>query len=429
MRIRAGLRAALHSFVLMFLSGVGTAALFTAVAVAVCLIPLGVGVYLTPAALAAERRGANLRRRLAGEWYGVQIPQPYPPQPEFRSGIIGQFQRCQWLLTDPVTWRDKLWMLVDMSLGCFLAAIPAMLLAEGLFGTVLAAGVWRPIFRSDGGEWYNFIHVTSQTRANEAAVWGVVLIVLGLGLGPAIMRAHARLTRRFLAPTRERELQLRVAHLAQTRTETLDVQAAELRRIERDLHDGAQARLVAMGMSLGAADRLIEQDPARARKLLEEARDSSVKALAELRDLVRGIHPPVLAERGLGDAVRAQALASPLPTEVTVDIPGRLPAPVESAAYFAVCELLANAAKHARAQRMAVALRHADGVLHIRVSDDGRGGADPSRGTGLAGVARRLAAFDGRFTLDSPPGGPTTVIMELPCALSSPKTSSSSGTA
>ncbi|HEY7486487.1 MAG TPA: histidine kinase, partial [Streptosporangiaceae bacterium] len=188
--------------------------------------------------------------------------------------------------------------------------------------------------------------------------------------------------------------------------------------------DGAQARLVALGLTLGAAEHLVETDPEAAKKLVVQAREASATALSELRDLVRGIHPPVLAERGLGDAVRALALAGPLDVEVTVDIPGRLEAPVESAAYFAVSEVLTNAAKHSGAQRAWIDLSHADGRLRISVTDDGRGGADAARGTGLRGIERRLGTFDGVLALSSPQGGPTMVTMELPCALSSPRTSS-----
>jgi signal transduction histidine kinase len=195
-----------------------------------------------------------------------------------------------------------------------------------------------------------------------------------------------------LAPSAQAELERRVAHLARTRSETLDTGAAELRRIERDLHDGAQARLVAMGLTLDAAGRLIETDPAAARALLYEARDASAKALVELRDLVRGIHPPVLADRGLADAVRAIALDSPLRVRVAGTLPGRPPAPVESGAYFAVSELLANVAKHSGAAEADVDLRHESGALRIIVRDNGTGGADPSRGTGLRGIERRLAS-------------------------------------
>jgi signal transduction histidine kinase len=232
------------------------------------------------------------------------------------------------------------------------------------------------------------------------------------------------LARSMLGPAGQAELALRVRHLAETRSEAIDTGAAEMRRIERDLHDGAQARLVAMGMTLDAAGQLIDSNPAAARALLLEARDTSVKALAELRDLVRGIHPPVLADRGLGDAVRALALDSPLRARLASDLPGRLPAPVESAAYFAVSELLANVSKHAGAAQAWIDIRYSGGVLRVGVSDDGRGGADPAQGTGLRGIERRVAAFDGVLAVHSPSGGPTAVTMEIPCALSSLKTSS-----
>jgi signal transduction histidine kinase len=227
-----------------------------------------------------------------------------------------------------------------------------------------------------------------------------------------------------LAPARQTELTRQVRHLTQTRTEALDAGAAEIRRIERDLHDGAQARLVAMGMTLDAASQIIDTNPDAARALLHEARDASVKALAELRALVRGIHPPVLADRGLADAVRALALDTPLRISMASDLHGRPPAPVESAAYFAVCELLANVSKHAEARQTWIDIRHTDGTLRIGVTDDGHGGADPAHGSGLRGIERRLAAFDGVLAISSPPGGPTAVTMEIPCALSSPKTSS-----
>jgi signal transduction histidine kinase len=180
-----------------------------------------------------------------------------------------------------------------------------------------------------------------------------------------------------------------------------------------------------MGLNLATVEELIDRDPQAARELLGQARESSATALAELRDLVRGIHPPVLAERGLGDAVRALALDSALPVLVTVDLAGRPPAPVESAAYFAVNELLANAIRHADAKRVEVDIHHRDGALVVTITDDGRGGADPARGSGLAGIRRRLGTFDGVLALQSPPGGPTVAALEIPCALSSPRTSTS----
>jgi signal transduction histidine kinase len=276
---------------------------------------------------------------------------------------------------------------------------------------------------SGGCDWNTIVPIRGQGTAMIAGLLGFVYAWLGLWLTRKVMAAHTRMTAAQLRPTneRERELEMRVARLTETRSDALDSQAAELRRIERDLHDGAQARLVAMGMSLGAIEHLLERDPQKAKILLSEARESSSKALTELRDLVRGIHPPVLAERGLGDAVRALAMASPLRTEVSAEIAGRIEAPVESAAYFAVSEILTNAAKHSGAQRVWVDLRHEEGMLRIVITDDGRGGADASDGTGISGIERRIGTFDGVLALNSPVGGPTMVTMELPCELSSPQ--------
>jgi signal transduction histidine kinase len=423
MRIHAALRAGGQGLVLGLLS-LGSIVLLTVTIDAFAFAGMGLGLILTPYVTVVVRRYANFRRRLAREWFGVEIPEPYRPRPEFPPGVNGWLQRWQWIVTDKATWRDMLWMAVDGTAGLFLAFLPPTLIAYFLYGLLLAFGLWRPIVAETGAEWFTFIPVTDQSTAVAAAALGAIYLLIGLAYNPAILRGHALLTRRFLAPTRERELELRVTRLAETRSDALDTQAAELRRIERDLHDGAQARLVAMGMSLGAIEHLMDRDPEKAKFLLAEARESSSQALSELRDLVRGIHPPVLAERGLGDAVRALALAGPLQTEVTVELPGRLDAPVESATYFAVSEVLANAAKHSGAQRVWVDIRHSDGMLRISVTDDGRGGANAAKGTGLRGVERRLGTFDGVLALSSPEGGPTMVTMELPCELSSRRTSS-----
>jgi len=247
---------------------------------------------------------------------------------------------------------------------------------------------------------------------------GVVLLAFGVWLVPRTIGAHSALAKR------NSELVSRVRRLTVTRVDAVDAAAAELRRVERDLHDGAQARLVALGLSLRATERLIRTDPDAAVALVADARENSARALAELRALVRGINPPVLAERGLGDAIRALALDCPLPVTADIDLPGRVPAPVEAAAYFAVSEALTNVAKHADARSVHIGAEHTSGRLRIEVSDDGTGGADPACGTGLRGVERRLGTFDGVLAISSPPGGPTIVVIEVPCALSSPKTCS-----
>jgi signal transduction histidine kinase len=255
------------------------------------------------------------------------------------------------------------------------------------------------------------------------ALEGSVLLALGLWLAPRVMREHLAPSGTELA-ARARQLTQRVQTLTQTRHDAVDTAAAELRRIERDLHDGAQARLVALGMSLQAAERLFPTSPQAALALVSEAKESSARALTELRDLVRGIYPPVLADRGLPDAVRALALDTPLPVDLDIDLPGAVELPVASAVYFSVAEVLANVTKHAAARRVRICLSHEAGMLRAQVTDDGSGGADPALGTGLAGVERRLAAFDGILAVSSPPGGPTILVIEVPCALSSPKTSS-----
>jgi signal transduction histidine kinase len=256
------------------------------------------------------------------------------------------------------------------------------------------------------------------------ALQGSLLLGLGLWLAPRVMRHRLADASDLELAARARQLTQRVQTLTQTRHDVVDTAAAELRRIERDLHDGAQARLVALGMSLQAAQRLFPTSPEAALALVAEAKESSSLALTELRDLVRGIYPPVLADRGLADAIRALALDTPLPVELDIDLPGEAAVPVASAVYFSVAEVLANVTKHAGARTVRIQLSYAAGMLRAQVTDDGAGGADPAQGTGLAGVERRLAAFDGILAVSSPPGGPTIVVIEVPCALSSAKTSS-----
>ncbi|MFE7054876.1 sensor histidine kinase [Streptomyces californicus] len=404
----------------LFLSVVGLAvstALFVLAVVSISFILLGIGVFTTPVVLEAVRKHANQRRLWAATWSSVRIPVPYRPFPkELRPGVTGQVERTTLMLKDPATWRDLLWLLVDMTAGSVLAVVAAGLMLYPVESVVLAAGLWR-VFQ-DEPYWYMFVPVDSQLTGLAALALGIVLFHVGLRATGAVLRAHFLLARTVLAPARDEELARRVERLTETRHEAVDTAASELRRIERDLHDGAQARLVAMGMNLGTIEALVEKDPAQAKQMLAMARESSAEALTELRDLVRGIHPPVLAERGLGDAVRALALRLPVATEVTVELAGRAEAPVESAAYFAVSEALTNAVKHAQAERVYVDLHHTQGMLRISVTDDGKGGAVAGPGSGLSGIERRLGTFDGVLAVSSPAGGPTMVTMEIPCALS-----------
>ena len=206
----------------------------------------------------------------------------------------------------------------------------------------------------------------------------------------------------------------RIETLETSRAGAVDVQDSELRRIERDLHDGAQARLVALGMSLGMAEQNLAEDPERAGALLAEARAGAEQALRELRDLARGIHPPVLADRGLEAALTALANSTPMHVSLSVDVPQRPAPPVESAAYFVVAEALANAAKHARADWLDIRIARIGDRLELEIKDDGIGGANPG-GSGLVGLRRRVEALDGHLEVTSPPGGPTSIYAELPC--------------
>jgi len=430
-RLARGLIAPLQGFVLVFIAGLNLGLVILQTQV-IGFISLGVGLLLLPFSTAIARAVANWARKLARDWEGVEIARPYRPKPQFSRGPMGIAERARWILSDPATWRDLAWNLLDCVVGFTLGLFAALFLAYGIYGIVISL-IWPTLMHSGIDDWYTFVHVQRGVAPDwrwVPALMGGLLIVLNFYAAPALIRAHARWTRVLLKPTRAAELaQLsrRVARLTESRADAVDAQAAELRRIERDLHDGAQARLVAMGMNLGAAEALLDEHPEAARALLIEARDASAKALTELRSLVRGIHPPVLADRGLADAVRALALDSPLTVEVAADLPGRPEAPVESAAYFAASELLTNVAKHAGAARVWIDLSYGaeTGMLRMTMTDDGRGGADPAEGTGLRGVERRIGTFDGLMSLTSPPGGPTVVTLEIPCVLSSPKTSSS----
>ena len=298
----------------------------------------------------------------------------------------------------------------------------AGLLVLGAYGWLIAA-FWPGV----PGFAYGFSDLANSPV--PAPLWtdalqGSVLLALGLWLAPRVTHGHLAPHPDLELAARARQLTQRVQLLTKTRHDAVDTAAAELRRIERDLHDGAQARLVALGMSLRAAERMFATNPDAALALVAEARETSSRALTDLRDLVRGIYPPVLADRGLADAVRALALDTPLHTELDIDLGHEIEIPVGAAVYFAVAEALANAVRHSGARTVRIHLRHSGGMLRAEITDDGAGGADPAAGTGLAGVERRLATFDGILAVSSPAGGPTIVVIEVPCALSSAKTSS-----
>lgn len=354
-------------------------------------VPLGlagVGFVLALAVVPATAALTAVHRRLSGRLLGESITASYAPA---RGAAL---VRPAYWLRDPARWRDFGFLCFSATGGFVMSLVPVALLTTPITWVILAftAGDWM---------WVLMVLFT-----------GPLLLTWWVTTDP-LVHARARAERALLGHGRVAELEERVGQVEESRAETLDHSAAEVRRIERDLHDGAQARIASVGMSVGLAEKLLQTDPEAAAALLREARETTMDALDDLRSVVRGIHPPVLADRGLAGAIEALALALPVPVAVAVDVP-RLPAPVESAAYFAVAECLANTVKHAAASRAWVTGTYDDGRLRLVAGDDGRGGADP-RGSGIAGVARRLGAFDGTLVVDSPTGGPTTARMELPC--------------
>ena len=320
-------------------------------------------------------------------------------------------------LSDKARWRDVGFLWFSATGGFVMSLLPVALLTAP-FTHLLGALI-------DGGTWWWLLVLLD----------GPMLVAWWCAT-PALVRGRALAERNILGYGRVEQLERRVEEVAASRSETLDHSAAEVRRIERDLHDGAQARMAAVGMNVGLAEKLLTSDPSAAAELLREARETAVSALEDLRTVVRGIHPPVLADRGLAGAIEALTLPIPMPVTLSLDVPETLPAPVESAAYFAVAECLTNVVKHSGAGRAWVTATHDGALLRIVVGDDGVGGADPA-GSGLAGVAARVGAFDGTMSVDSPVGGPTVVTLEVPwqsdrspgSGPSSPRTRPSSGSA
>ncbi|MFI6325053.1 sensor histidine kinase [Nonomuraea sp. NPDC050556] len=318
----------------------------------------------------------QVTRMSTGYWWNG-----FTYEPTRRDALLDQKWRLRW--KDPANWRDLRFTLALPFTAGVVAAIPPAGLAVAVLGIA-----WP---------------------------YRLLALVVAVASAPYAWRLLEPMAVRFLRPSAAMMMAGRVEELTAQRADTTVAQAAEIRRIERDLHDGAQARLVALGLSLATAEKLMETDPKRATALMREARVGATASLSELRELIRGISPPVLNERGLLDAVRALALDIPL--EVTVTAEGRLTLdpPIESAVYFSVSELLTNAVRHAQASRARVHLVNDEGGLVVEVEDDGRGGADERSGSGLAGLRRRLAVFDGRVKISSPAGGPTRVTIVVPC--------------
>ncbi|WP_191133952.1 sensor histidine kinase [Streptomyces sp. col6] len=335
------------------------------VAIGVGLAVTVVGLPLLAAGLQGSRLIGRAERGRARKLLGVRVEEPSPVARSRREE--GFFAWLWSSLADPVAWRAALYSFVRLPWGILTFAV-----------TLVCLIVWPAL------------PYTSRLMAN----------------------ADRAMVRGLLSPSDD--LERRIAELESDRGVVVDTAAADLRRIERDLHDGAQARLVALAMGLGLAKEKLTDDPEAAARMVDEAHGEVKVALQELRDLARGIHPAVLTDRGLDAALSAIASRCTVPVTVRVDLPGRPAEAIEGIAYFTVSELLQNVSKHSAARTASVDVWRSGDRLLIQVGDDGRGGASMDGGTGMAGLAERLDAVDGVFVLDSPAGGPTTVTAELP---------------
>ena len=378
------------------------------------------GLVIITLALRFSRRLGSLHRRLLSRLLGHQVEAPPPFQPG--TGILNRVDRR---LRDRAAWRVVWYSLIKLPVSA-VQLYAVTLTAFGLVNMAYPA-IWL-LFRNHSGDnlsplvavipvpFGGSFQISSWPGTLPAALAGAVCVVLAAWLARGINAGDRRLVRGLLGPS---SLTERVSELERTRALAVDDSAAALRRVERDLHDGAQMRLAALAMNLGMAREKLgtddgQPDNATVRELLDAAHRNAVDALADLRDLARGIHPPVL-DSGLASALATLATSSAIPATVSADV-GTRPAPaIETIAYFCAAELIANATKHSYANRINIKIyTERTGVLHLEVSDDGVGGAEQGRGSGLSGLAQRVSTVDGRIDVSSPPGGPTMVTVELP---------------
>ncbi len=384
-------------------------ALVVLISVGASLVIIWVGLPILWFALVLWRRGAEIERDLVTWGLGIEIETPYRTEP---AGPV----RRKWAvrLGDPATWRDLVYLLLLFPLGvtwftilAIVFALPLSLIATPIFFR------WWPPF-SFVGEGWQWLVIDTTGEALVAAAFGVALLFLVPTVIKGMAAVHGAIAAALLGATESTRLSAEVQGLRVSRGRGLDAAEFERRQIERNLHDGAQQRLVALAMGLGMAKEKLATDPEAARALVEEAHEHAKLAIVELRDLARGISPAVLTDRGLDAALSALAAQSPVPVDVSCRLNERLPAPVESTAYFVAAEALANVAKHARAARAAVVVQRDTNKVLVEVRDDGVGGAD-ANGNGLAGLNSRVEAVGGRLTVESPAGGPTVIRAELPC--------------
>jgi signal transduction histidine kinase len=367
------------------------------------LFVAGLGFVLIPVAVLIIRLWTDLHRHLVGWVLDKSVPSA------FRAPTGGVFARLRQVLGDWNTWRDIIWLIMHTVVGCALGWLGMLLVAMAAGGAFAVTFWWA----MPAGDPVQLFDVQINSWGTALAV-GLPSIVFGAAMAwfviPLLARTHAGISKVLLSPS---ALDARVEQLTTTRAGVVDAHEAELRRIERDLHDGTQARLVSIAMRLGVAEKSMgTEDPAAT--LVREAREGAEQAMGELRDVIRTMYPPILADRGLPGAMAALGARCPVPVTVEVGELGKIPAAVETAAYYVVAEALTNVAKHSNATSASVRVAW-DGSLMITVADNGFGGVDESRGTGVLGMRRRVAALDGTLTVDSPPGGPTVISVEIPC--------------
>ncbi|MFI9026712.1 sensor histidine kinase [Streptomyces sp. NPDC053560] len=387
---------------------------------AVTMFSLGAGLLITflgipvlAAGLVGCRGLGAVERVRARALLGLDVRAPEP----VRTGRPGLMSRVGGVLKSGASWRHFLYCLLHFPWAVFAFSVAVTLWTAGW--SLLTYPLWRWTFPmylgQDGIQLYgDGTHGSYLDTPGEIAVTSVVGLLLVLVWGGTVRglsQVDRLLVHGLLGPSR---LADRVTELESDRTAVSETAAADLRRIERDLHDGAQARLVALAMDLGLAKEKLQEDPEAAARMVDEAHGEVKIALQELRDLARGIHPAILTDRGLGPALSALAARCTVPVEVSVDLTARPAAAIEGIAYFTVSELLQNVSKHAAARSASVDVWRTENRLMVLVSDDGRGGAHTGSGSGLAGLAERLDAVDGLLVVDSPAGGPTAVTAELP---------------
>ena len=382
----------------------------TGLSLTIGLLVLIVGVFVWVATAYVFRGMATIDRRLAGWVRGKPIPGVYQP-PRDRS-------RVRTVTSDPQTWKDFGWMVLNSIFGFAIATIAVALTVVVLSYIVMPLWWWAiPDPHTQYGTLNLGIYTVNSTgKAFVTTAIGLALLPLVVLLNHGFAAGHAATAAAILGPSERQRLNARVRELASTRADVVVAANEQLERIERDLHDGAQARLVALAMELGMAEEEMSSDPDAARETVRKARDEALNALGELRDLSRGLRPALLQDRGLGTAIEDLAQRSRLPVAVTLTgTIERTPETVQTATYFVIAEALTNAAKHSEAATARVSVERTDTALAATIVDDGKGGANPE-GSGLAGLQKRVRALDGRLDVISPPGGPTVVRAEIPCA-------------